>query len=356
MSLLIKEAEKIFSETDRYREAGLKQNNDCCFGCFSIAGKNVKLVYDREILKDYFFWQMKLFALPDDTPCFATVYIWSDGSMDSLYSAMEQDRKEKTVGISIFENDPVRIFIKNNKNVGKVTFAWRESTKEGWVNIHPDSLQRFMDISHMLTPLFSRMFEHNGTVLLHSAAIEYKGNAVLLTGLSGSGKSTLSAACLHEGLNFISDDTVLFRTSDNTVFPMCTTIHLAPDALNIFPKFKEKIDSGEITTSHGRGEKKHLDISCYKEQVKLTSRADLVICPVINEDKMPEIKPGNKNSAITALLVSSAALLGEKRNPSYLSAVAQKMRQLDFFEYSLSGNIILNVEYLKRFLIERYGE
>lgn len=355
MSLLKEAADQIFHSIDRYREAGIAQDRDECSGCFQIADTKIRLVYDRKILKEYFFWQMKLFGLPDDTECEKTVYIWSDHSMDPLYDAMEQEGAGKALGLTACEEDPVRLFLKNNAHVGKITFAWKESAKEGWVIIHPDSLERFMAISHMLTPLFSRMFEGEGVVLLHSAAIAYKGKAVLLTGLSGSGKSTLAAACLHNGTDYISDDTVLFRVSDNMVFPLCTTLHLAPDALAVFPDFAEKIRSGEITTSQGRGEKRHLDISCYKDRVILQAEADLVICPVIHEDDPPEIRAVNKNSAITALLVSSAALLGERRNPSYLSSVAKKMRQLDFMEYSLSGNVLWNAEFLKQFLAERYG-
>jgi hypothetical protein len=41
---------------------------------------------------------------------------------------------------------------------------------------------------------------------VHSAALEFGGNAVLLVGASGSGKSTLTWALLHHGLGYLSDE------------------------------------------------------------------------------------------------------------------------------------------------------
>lgn len=343
-----------FDNIEEISGNALQRNNDKCENAFDIADLRMIFHYDRVELKTYFEWQMKLFEPVEERMVFANICIWSDDSADELYSLMSGN---DICGFSVISEDSGKkyeIFLKNNKNVGKVLFAWCEAEHKGWVNIHPDTLQRFMDVSHMLTPLLSRMCNSMNARMLHSAAIVHKGEAVLLIGLSNSGKSTLAAACLDRGMQYVSDDTILYRIDDGAVFPICSTLHLTPGSLYRLPFLAEKVEKGMIETAPGRGEKRHLDLSSFSDKIVFGARAKMIICPVINEGAMPKIEPIDKNKAIVPLLYSSAELLGEKRNPNYLTVVMNTLRKLPTWQYTLSPDFCGNADMLKDFLNKIY--
>ena len=68
-------------------------------------------------------------------------------------------------------------------------------------------------------------------VPLHAACIGRRGQGILLLGPSGSGKSTLVLQCLHEGLDFLAEDSVLVRPQSLLATGVANFLHLRPDAL-----------------------------------------------------------------------------------------------------------------------------
>ncbi len=353
-SLLITRAENIFSRIPMLSEAELQKQEGHCSDRFEIAGFPIRFEYDRQLLKDYFFWQMKQFRLPESGEAYANIRIWSGNVFDALYSLMGE---KKTAGFTLYaESEPIDVYIKCSEKVGKVLFAWRPSTKEGWVEITPDSLERFMNLSHMLTPLLSKMCISFDARMLHSAAIVHRGEAVMIAGLSGTGKSTLAASCLDAGMDYVSDDTIIFRMADRAVFPICSTLHLSPGSLYRLPHLRKGVESGRIPTAPGRMEKRHLELSCYAEHIVFGAPAKMILFPTICEGAEPAIRLIDKNRALTALLVSSSALLGERLNPAYMKGVTQSLRPLPMYEYVVCENFTRNADYLKQFLAEWNAE
>jgi hypothetical protein len=68
-------------------------------------------------------------------------------------------------------------------------------------------------------------------VPLHAACVGRGGEGILLIGPSGSGKSTLVLQCLHEGLEFLAEDSVLVRPQGLLATGVANFLHLRPDAL-----------------------------------------------------------------------------------------------------------------------------
>ena len=68
-------------------------------------------------------------------------------------------------------------------------------------------------------------------VPLHAACVGRGGQGILLLGPSGSGKSTLVLQCLHEGLDFLAEDSVLVRPQGLLATGVASFLHLRPDAL-----------------------------------------------------------------------------------------------------------------------------
>jgi hypothetical protein len=68
-------------------------------------------------------------------------------------------------------------------------------------------------------------------VPLHAACVGHGGEGILVLGPSGSGKSTLVLQCLHEGLDFLAEDSVLVRPRGLLATGVANFLHLRPDAL-----------------------------------------------------------------------------------------------------------------------------
>ncbi len=71
-------------------------------------------------------------------------------------------------------------------------------------------------------------------LLLHAAAVEREGKAVLMTGLSGAGKSTLAALLGERGWRFMGDEFALLGLDDGLLYPFPRAVSLKNDALALF--------------------------------------------------------------------------------------------------------------------------
>jgi hypothetical protein len=70
-----------------------------------------------------------------------------------------------------------------------------------------------------------------GLVPLHAACVGRDGLGILLLGPSGSGKSTVSLHCVLQGLEFLSEDSVLVRPDGLLATGVPSFLHVRPDSL-----------------------------------------------------------------------------------------------------------------------------
>lgn len=75
---------------------------------------------------------------------------------------------------------------------------------------------------------------HKRHLLLHAAAVEREGRAVLMTGHSGAGKSTLAALLGERGWRFMGDEFALVDVEDGRVHPFPRPVSLKNEALGLF--------------------------------------------------------------------------------------------------------------------------
>jgi hypothetical protein len=77
-----------------------------------------------------------------------------------------------------------------------------------------------------------------GKVLLHAAAVEANGRAVVLPGASGSGKSTLAAHLVREGMRYLTDEIGAISAASCEVEPYAKPLMLKPGSWALFPELE----------------------------------------------------------------------------------------------------------------------
>lgn len=100
-------------------------------------------------------------------------------------------------------------------------------------NVSDQTIRHFFD-----DQVLPRILSNAGNFVLHSAAIDVGGSAILLMGDSGRGKSTLAASFHQQGFQLLGDDAIVINR-DAMIFsatPVYPSLRLLPDSLKaIFP-------------------------------------------------------------------------------------------------------------------------
>lgn len=340
---LLQKAAELFENIDQYAQAGLLQNNEKCSRCFLIADSVVSIECVTRRLLDYFSWQLRLFQTSQ--PAQEGIQIWTDpiaGELSRDYVSGRDISFELDTG-----GRKLQIYIRGAQGriIGLV-LGWCNAQKIGWVIIDPEQLETFIEISYILTPLFSRMTAGKGMSLLHSAAVGTENKGVLLSGISNAGKSSLAMACLMTGMDYVSDDALFLQLSDLRAYPTCSTIHVAPSLLQIFPE----LQGDEFPSRNGSAEKKHIDISKFHSQIRCGLPIRAIISLTIAEEGPFDIRPVPWARATVPLLYSSAQLLGETQNAPAVRNAIKSLRRLPSYEFRMSSNLRYNATLLKNFI------
>jgi hypothetical protein len=95
-------------------------------------------------------------------------------------------------------------------------------------------------------------------VIVHAAALERDGRALLLPGRPGSGKSTLCAALVHRGWRLLSDELTLVRPADGEVQPLARPITLKGASIDVIRGFAPGAPIGPLTLDTRKGTVAHV--------------------------------------------------------------------------------------------------
>ena len=96
----------------------------------------------------------------------------------------------------------------------RVLYLWHRALGRAAVCFDDASAPPYYQIALPLLPLLGWVFAERGLAILHAAAIEIGGGAVLFGGRSGTGKSTTALACLDAGLGYLGDDLCLVEPGE----------------------------------------------------------------------------------------------------------------------------------------------
>ena len=162
-------------------------------------------------------------------------------------------------------------------------------------------------------------------LFIHSAALEYKGKALLLVAPSGTGKSTTSWAMINSGFNYLSDELAPIDITTMSIHPYQHAL-----CLKAKPPVFELPENTLFTsqTIHVPCDSLHLaELTTIKAVFYLEYAAD------INE---PEIIPINTAESAANLFANSLNILAHGENDSGLGIAIKVASQLN--SYKLKSN------------------
>lgn len=85
--------------------------------------------------------------------------------------------------------------------------------------------------------------QSNESLLLHAAAAEFGGRAVVLPGASGAGKSTLVAGLIRAGFRYLTDEAVALDPATGDVVPFPKPLKLDSGSQYLLPELRPELDS-----------------------------------------------------------------------------------------------------------------
>lgn len=95
-------------------------------------------------------------------------------------------------------------------------------------------------------------------LIIHAAAVERSGFALLLPGLPGVGKSTLCAALVASGWRLLSDELTLLDPAEGSVQPLARPISLKNDSIEIVRKLDPNATFGPPAIDTHKGNVAHV--------------------------------------------------------------------------------------------------
>lgn len=95
-------------------------------------------------------------------------------------------------------------------------------------------------------------------LLLHAAAVERDGMAIVLTGESGAGKSTLAALLQSRGWRLMADEFVLLDPASGLVHPFPRPVSLKNDAIDVVARILPDASWGPLMSETPKGTIRHL--------------------------------------------------------------------------------------------------
>jgi hypothetical protein len=117
----------------------------------------------------------------------------------------------------------------------------RSTDDPEFVDVYRDAVmvrarvQRALAVAHVVWAMNSEVVAAAGAhLLLHAAAVERSGAALVVSGAEGSGKSTLAAALVRAGLAYVTDEVVAVDATTGAIAPYAKPIVLERGSWPLF--------------------------------------------------------------------------------------------------------------------------
>jgi HprK-related kinase A len=152
-------------------------------------------------------------------------------------------------------------------------------------------------------------------LLLHAAAVERDGLALLMTGESGSGKSTLSALLGERGWRFLGDEFALVDLEEGRLHPFPRAVSLKNQAIDVIEGVADPVRLGPKLQGTPKGTIRHLRPRAEAiARMHEPAAPKLILFPRYGRDLAPEMRPVGAAEAFVRLTQASTnyGTLGER--------------------------------------------
>jgi HprK-related kinase A len=183
-------------------------------------------------------------------------------------------------------------------------------------------------------------------LLLHAAAVEREGRALVITGHSGAGKSTLSALLGERGWRFLGDEFALLDPESGQLHPFPRPVSLKNEAIaQIGEVAPDRL--GPILSGTPKGTVRHLRPNrAAIAGMDEPARPALILFPRFGRDLDPAIRPVGAAEAFMRLTQASTnyVALGE-RGFSALSGFVESVpaRAIDYRDTATALTLVEQV-------------
>jgi HprK-related kinase A len=152
-------------------------------------------------------------------------------------------------------------------------------------------------------------------LLLHAAAVERDGWALVMTGESGSGKSTLAALLGERGWRFMGDEFALLDLADGRLHPFPRPVSLKNQAIGVIEGVADPVRLGPRLEGTPKGTIRHLRPRAEAiARMHEPAAPKLILFPRYGRDLARETRPVGAAEAFVRLTQASTnyGLLGER--------------------------------------------
>jgi hypothetical protein len=165
--------------------------------------------------------------------------------------------------------------------------------------LEPERDQLWLATHPLFTLPLLEMMKRRARFNVHAACFARNGKALLLPGTSGAGKSTLTIALLLAGLDFLSDDMVfLRRTEELQVLAFAEGIDVSDNTVAFFDRLSFLKDQPKRT-----GWPKHEIQVCetFQSSIAWTARPKALVFPQIRYKVESQLTPISSDEAFLEL-------------------------------------------------------
>lgn len=139
-------------------------------------------------------------------------------------------------------------------------------------------------------------------LILHSAAIERDGCAVIMPAPPGSGKSTLCAGLVSRGWRLMSDELALISLADRLISPLGRPISLKNQSIDVIRSFVPGVVFNQVTHDTSKGSVTYMKVPTEQlRRVEERARPRWVIFPKYVPDARAELIPRSKANSMLEL-------------------------------------------------------
>lgn len=173
-------------------------------------------------------------------------------------------------------------------------------------------------------------------LMLHAAAVERGGRAMLFPASPGDGKSTLCTALIHSGWRLLSDEFGLVRPEDGCLLPLPRLIPLKNESIDVIRNFRSQAVLGPLFYGTRKGTVSHVQPPADSiRRMHETARPRWLVFPRWIADAPLSLQPIAKSQAF--LMVAGNAFNYEVLDETAFQRVARMVEECDCYALSYSA-------------------